>query len=237
MIEKPLASTLEIISPTKLISNDLSTNFNVKPKKIIKLQNPCEINKIIRLSNSKIDTKTKKLFKNKFILSIGRLDFQKNYSFLIKSFYHFQKISPKYKNYKLYILGEGKDYYALKKLIKSLKIDNSVYLLGFHKNPFIFMKNCELFTLTSKFEGHSNVLVHSQIMNNKIIASHCFGANKEVIGNNGLIYKTQYPEKLSMYMDKIIKSKKPNISQKKLFKKFNDQQVVDKFSTEVISRI
>ena len=61
------------------------------------------------------------------------------------------------------------------------------------------MKYCELFILTSRFEGHSNVLVHSQIMNNKIIASHCYGANKEVIGKNGIIYKSKSPKIRYLY--------------------------------------
>ena len=43
------------------------------------------------------------------------------------------------------------------------------------------MKKCKLFILTSKYEGHSNVLVHSQILNNKILASKAHGANKEVL--------------------------------------------------------
>ena len=55
------------------------------------------------------------------------------------------------------------------------------------------MKKCKLFILTSKYEGHSNVLVHSQILNNKILASKAHGANKEVLSNNGEVFEKMIP--------------------------------------------
>ena len=74
-------------------------------------------------------------------------------------------------------------------------------------------------------------------MNNKIIASHCYGANKEVIGKNGIIYKSKSPKKLGIYMNESLKSKKPKISQSLLYKKFNAYNVIGKFSKEILEKL
>jgi glycosyltransferase involved in cell wall biosynthesis len=227
----------KVISSTNVISKDLINNFNVNKNKILKLENPCEIEEIKNLSNTKYNFHLKKLLKKKFILSIGRLTFQKNFNLLLESFSSFIKENKKFKKYKLYILGEGKDKKFLIKKIKALKLQNEVSLLGFQKNPFIFMKYCKLFMLTSRYEGHSNVLVHSQIMSNKILASSAFGSNKEVVQNNGNIFKSNNPKIISKSIRKVLISKKKKINQKKLFKKYNALDVVNRFSNRVIDSI
>jgi len=91
--------------------------------------------------------------------------------------------------------------------------------------------------LTSRYEGHSNVLVHSQIMSNKILASSAFGSNKEVVQNNGNIFKSNNPKIISKSIRKVLISKKKKINQKKLFKKYNALDVVNRFSNRVIDSI
>ena len=91
------------------------------------------------------------------------------------------------------------------------------------------MKKCKLFILSSKYEGHSNVLVHSQILNNKILASHAYGANKEVLQNYGDIFSSKNPNDIAIQARNILKKKKIN-SEKYLYNRFNDQNVALKFS-------
>ena len=69
------------------------------------------------------------------------------------------------------------------------------------------MKKCKLFILSSKYEGHSNVLVHSQILNNKILASHAYGANKEVLQNYGDIFSSKNPNDIATRQEYFKKEK------------------------------
>ena len=92
------------------------------------------------------------------------------------------------------------------------------------------MKKCKLFILSSKYEGHSNVLVHSQILNNKILASHANGANKEVLQNNGNIFLNENPKIIAEQAIKILGKRKKSNSKKYLLKRFNDKNVVTEFN-------
>tara|TARA_B100000963_G_scaffold106180_1_gene92170 strand:- start:7701 stop:9956 length:2256 start_codon:yes stop_codon:yes gene_type:complete len=218
-----------IIAPTKIIRNDLIKNYNVKKDKISVIVNPYDFQDIYSKSNEHLDENEKKLLKEPFILSVGRLNPQKNYELLIKIFGFILK-NKKFKNYKLYILGEGRDRDKISSLIDHLNLKKNVNLLGFKKNPFKFMKKCKLFILTSKYEGHSNVLVHSQILNNKILASKAHGANREVLSNNGEVFEKNDPYIIANQAIKIINNKKKKNEKKLLLNKFNDEIVADEYS-------
>ncbi len=218
-----------IIAPTKVIKNDLVRNYNIKNKNIIVIVNPYDFKEINLKSNEMIKNNEKKFFKYPFILSVGRLNSQKNYELLINIFKNIVK-NRRFENYRLYILGDGREKRKLNKLITNLGLKNKAYLLGFKTNPFKFMKKCKLFILTSKYEGHSNVLVHSQILNNKILASHANGANKEVLQNNGNIFLNENPKIVAEQAIKILGKRKKSNSKKYLLKRFNDKNVVTEFN-------
>ncbi len=190
-----------IISPTRVIFNDLKNNFNVPKHKIEVINNPVEIKEILKLSKIKL---RKNLPKN-YLISIGRLTYQKNYDFLIDSYYHFQK---KNKNCYLIILGQGPDKVAITEKINKLNLKKKVILLGYKKNPFNYLKKSKLLILSSRWEGYPNVLVQGMTLNKKIIATDCFGSSKEVLGNSGTIFKTKNPILFAEGINQIYKSKK-----------------------------
>lgn len=220
-----------IIAPTNAIKNDLINNYNVNSTLIYKIQNPYDFNQIERLSNKLPNKKEKKLIQKPYLLSIGRLHIQKNFCFLIEAFKHVI-LNQNFKNLKLYILGDGKQKKFLKDKIKFLNLRNNVSLLGFQKNPFIFMKKSKLFLLTSLYEGHSNVLVQAQYLKNKIIASTAGGTNREVLISNGIIYKSSNPKKVANLIIKIllnnIKDKKI-VLKNKLKQKFDGKVIISKY--------
>ena len=218
-----------IIAPTKVIKNDLVKNYNINRNNIIIIVNPYNFEEIYLKSNETIDNNEKKFFKDPFILSVGRLNSQKNFNLLIRIFYNIIK-NKKFQNYKLFILGDGREKKNLNELIINHGLKNKAYLLGFKKNPFKFMKKCKLFILSSKYEGHSNVLVHSQILNNKILASSALGANKEVLQNYGNIFINENPISVANQAIKLLQKRKKDNSEKYLLKRFNDHNVATKFS-------
>ena len=216
-----------IIAPTNVIKNDLIKNYDVKPNLIHKISNPYDFDEIEKLSNKSLTKKEKKLLDYDYFLSIGRLHPQKNFSFLIKLFKNITLIK-KFENYKLYILGDGRDRSKLQRQIHRLNLTKKVKLLGFKPNPFVYMKKCKIFILSSIYEGHSNVLVHSQYFNNRIFSSSAGGANKEVLDSNGVIFKSHNPLKVSNLIKQNLEFKKKKISRKKLLKKFSYKNITYK---------
>ena len=66
-------------------------NYNIKKNNITVINNPYDFKEIYLKSKEIIKVKEKSFFKNPFILSVGRLNSQKNYELLIRIFYHIIK--------------------------------------------------------------------------------------------------------------------------------------------------
>lgn len=115
---------------------------------------------------------------DKFIIgSIGRLDYSKNYEFLIKNFLEILKIKS---NAICIIIGEGPERKKYEKLIKKLGLEKKVFLLGELKNASQYMKGFDLFILPSRYEGLSITLIEALFAEIPVLASDV-GGNKEIL--------------------------------------------------------
>lgn len=119
------------------------------------------------------------LAENYNFITMGRLSPEKGQDNLIKAFSQFQQ---KFPNSKLFILGEGPLRNDLENLIAELELSDSVYLMGQLENPFILMKKCDCFVLSSHYEGQPMVLLEAMTHGMKIIATDIV-ANRNVLEN------------------------------------------------------
>lgn len=125
----------------------------------------------------------------KEIISVGRLNLQKNYELLL---YAFRDIYKDYPNYKLRIFGQGAEEENLKKLCKKLGIESRVLFEGYKKDVNECMKNSEIFVMTSKYEGMPNALIEAMAMGFPVISSDCpSGGPRSLIQDheNGLLFE------------------------------------------------
>ena len=92
---------------------------------------------------------------------------------------------------------------------------NKVKLIENKKNPFQYIKQSEIFLLTSRFEGSPNVLIEAQFLKKFIISTKCPTGPKEILdnGKNGELVKIGDYKKIASLLEKF----KPN----KIVKKKN----------------
>ena len=74
-------------------------------------------------------------------ISVGRLDYSKNYLMLLNVAKHL--IDDGYK-FKVYIVGDGEENVTLQKAIINLKMEKHFILLGRKDNPYPYVKNSDL---------------------------------------------------------------------------------------------
>ncbi len=119
----------------------------------------------------------------KIILAIGRLVEEKNYTLLIKSFAQVYKHNA---NIKLLIIGSGpqKDY--LLNLSHKLQIYNNLIFLGEQQNVVDWISACDIFILTSKFEGFGLVVAEAMACERVVVATNC-GSIKNITNGNGFV--------------------------------------------------
>ena len=116
--------------------------------------------------------------KTKIFCSTGRLQYQKGFWHLLKIF---SLIEPKKLDLGLVIIGDGDQQNKLFGLAKSLGIENSVFFAGYQKNPFPIIANCDLYILTSLFEGFPNAMVEAMCLGLPIIAADCQSGPREIL--------------------------------------------------------
>jgi glycosyltransferase involved in cell wall biosynthesis len=168
----------KIVTVSQSVAQDLIENFGVKREKITVIYNFQDLEEINRSSLEDLGEFRNLFLKNKVVISVGRLTPQKGLQYLIEGF---KKVREKHPETILVILGEGELKEELEKLIENLNLEKKVFLLGFQKNPFKFLKNSSIFVLSSMQEGLPMVLIEAMACGLPVIATDCPGGNKEIL--------------------------------------------------------
>jgi glycosyltransferase involved in cell wall biosynthesis len=123
----------------------------------------------------------------KEIVTVGRLEPQKNQKILIDAFSKFAKDFP---DYKLTIYGEGSLRPELEQFIQSKGLQDRVMLPGSKNRIQEHIKDAALFVLSSDYEGIPNALIEAMAIGLPCVSTDCSpGGARELIndGENGVI--------------------------------------------------
>lgn len=160
-----------IICVSKELADEQNIYFGAIKRKIKVIYNFIDFQQISKEKRLNKD-------KSKIIITAGRLEKAKNQSSLIEAF---QIVLKKHPQAKLWILGRGSEEENLKKLIRKLKLENNVFLLGFKQNIYECLKQADIFILTSKHEGFGNVIIEAMSCSLPVISTDCSAGPREII--------------------------------------------------------
>ena len=119
------------------------------------------------------------------VATIGRLYPVKGYDRLMEA--HLRLIRDGV-DHDLWILGEGPERPAMERYIADHGLENSVHLLGFHSNPYPFMREADVIVCSSYSEGFSTMVTEALILGKPVVTTPCSGMD-ELLGDSefGLI--------------------------------------------------
>ena len=163
-----------IVTASSGIARELEKDYGIPKYKIHTIYNPVSVEEINIRALEKVCLKSSTL---PGIISVGRLVKQKNYPLLIESVFELLKTHP----IELYILGQGPEESAIQLLISKLGVSQYVHLLGFTNNPFAYMKQADIFAITSDFEGFGNVIVEAMACGTPVVATDCNYGPREIL--------------------------------------------------------
>jgi len=122
----------------------------------------------------------------KYLLgSLGRLDYAKNYEFLISVFPEIIKIRP---DAAAIIIGAGDERAKYEELIKKNNLSDKIFLIGNVDNGSRYLRGFDLLVLPSRYEGLAISLLEGLFSGLPMLASRV-GGNAEVVGTDEEIYK------------------------------------------------
>ncbi len=105
-------------------------------------------------------------------VTVGRLCHAKHYDMLIRTV---KRLVENGRKCKTYIVGDGEDREELSALIESLGLSDTVFLLGRKDNPYPFVKQADVFLLSSRYEGLPTVLYEANILKTPCISTEVAG--------------------------------------------------------------
>ncbi|MFT5325122.1 MAG: glycosyltransferase involved in cell wall biosynthesis [Planctomycetaceae bacterium] len=136
------------------------------------------------------------------ILSVGRLDEQKNPLGLLRSFAAIAEAHPQTH---LLFVGDGPEEAALQAAIAESKLESRVHLAGWQADVPGIMRACDLFVLASKWEGMPNVLLEAGAAGIPVVSTLVEGAEEIITsGESGVLVGISQPSELAAAMSECL---------------------------------
>ncbi len=101
-------------------------------------------------------------------VTVGRLSPEKNHKRLLKAFAKVHHDDPLTR---LVVVGGGPLEESLRKLVRKLELDDSVLIAGAQPNPWAIMRRCDVFVLSSDYEGQPMVILEARVLGLPVVST------------------------------------------------------------------
>lgn len=180
---------------------------------------------ILKLSEEKTNFKVNQQTLN--FVNVARLSPAKNLESLIKAF---MKFSSVHKNQlTLYLIGTGELEEHLKEVAKNNK---NIIFVGYQKNPFNIMKQCDYFIFPSFYEGQGLTAIEAKILHIPTIVTELGQIKGVSDGSQDFTIKGFDEDAIYYTLDKVYKEtiKQKRIIPCKVLDKNYNEQAIEEFN-------
>lgn len=168
--------------------------------------------------------------RRKIFVSVGRLEYQKGYDFLIEV--HKELLDEGF-DHIIAVIGDGSENINLKNKIKFFSIEESFLLLGNQNNPYPYIKNADYYIQSSRYESYPIVLGETLILNKPIISTNVGGIG-ELLSHGKTAYLVNFDkDELKSAMKKFMQNPKLVEEIKNEQKKIN----INNYNVNIYSKI
>lgn len=143
------------------------------------------------------------MVKSPAVMAMGRLSREKGFDILLRAFAKAWRSRP---GWSLVILGEGPLRRELAELTSELGMEDAVKMPGLVKNPHDYLRQADIFALSSRFEGFPVSLLEAMALGAAVVSFDCMTGPREVIrdGVDGLLVPPEDEEALAEAMGRLM---------------------------------
>jgi glycosyltransferase involved in cell wall biosynthesis len=168
-----------VISNSEAAANDLINTLGIRPERVAVIHNSVDAANIRRLAAQPVEHAWVSETAAPLILLVGSLTEAKDIPTTLRAFARLRRE----RDCRLLVLGEGPDRAMLEQLIHQLRIQDSVQLIGFDRNPFRWMARARVLVSSSPSEGCPNVILQALACGLPVVATNGQGGTAEVLEN------------------------------------------------------
>lgn len=168
------------------------------------------------------------ILKQKRIIAVGRLAYQKNYPMMFRAF---AKVHHDFPDWQLVVYGNGPQKEEIRGVIERLGMEGHIILAGKSDHVVEEMNKSSLFVMSSDYEGMSNALLEAVCVGLPVISTDVSGA-KDLIteGVNGYIVPVGNERALTLALSSMLSSPEKmdemGRQSKALAPRFREEQIV-----------
>ena len=201
-----------IVLTDKSKSEWSSTNSNVTV-----IPNPSSIEPTLEFPN----------YDSKQVITIGRLEYEKGYDLLIKSWLG---VHDKHPEWILNIYGNGRLKDQLQSLINESGLNASVHLCGITDKVSTKLLESAFLVLSSRYEGLPMVMLESMACGVPMVAFDCETGPAELIDSDdcGLLVRNGDVVSLTSKINQMIEDPDSRMNMSKVAKRKSESYVIDK---------
>lgn len=176
-MRKHYQSVDKLVAVSRGVADDVIAITGLPQQRVVVINNPVVVPGIHEKAREPVDHAWLQNKDMPVILGAGRLTRQKDFSTLLDALV----LVLKKQAVRLLILGEGKLRGDLTEKIQALGLQQHVDMPGFAGNPYAYMAKCDLFVLSSRWEGSPNVLKEALAVGIPVVSTDCPSGPKEIL--------------------------------------------------------
>ena len=190
-----------VIALSQQVREELNATFSLDHNRLVTLPNLVE-------AHVSSDTALRHdIPVHPFIITVGRLNVQKNLPMLLTAYRDAGTLPP------LYIIGDGDQKAHLVALAEQLGIAEHIYFISHEDNILAWMARAEIFVLASSWEGFGHVIVEAMSQGCPVIATACAGPIEIITdGKDGMLVPIDDQAALCAGLQKLMASRSLRLS-------------------------
>lgn len=170
-----------VVSLSEGVAEEFETVYGLERGSVVVIPNPVDTRFISERSREPLDEHIPELGDVPILLTVGRLEVQKNHALLLRAFAQvLDEIQAK-----LLIAGTGRLRGELERSAVDLGVRTHVFFLGWVNNPFSLMKRATVFALSSNFEGLGNVILEALACGCPVVSTDCRFGPADILAKSG----------------------------------------------------
>ena len=169
----------KVIPVSNCCGQDLIDNYNISQSKINTVYNPFDAQLLESANIEELTSEQREYLagvSDKFLISThGRLSSEKAHCHLVRAM---KAVVSRHPEANLCIMGDGPLESELTSLIQDMGLQENVFLFGHTMNPFVALKESDLYAFSSSCEGFPNAVLDAMACGLVVVSSDCHGVHE-----------------------------------------------------------